>query len=212
MTVKKSNELTNKTQIITTRDYSLENQSPSYHYSPTNDSLFIGLFHTVSTLVITSFSKTQTGYYWCQMVTSENVLLEASAPTSLTIGGDVGTGCTTPDIAISRLKCVDPRIRPVVKRENVPTPTPMCNVQLLSDTLTKNCTSSALSPNSTTGGQCTAGGVSCFVYVGVAVGILACVCFGIFIAATVYVVRRHRRNNRQHCKFLHGPGINRNSM
>ena len=197
-TVKKSNELSKKTLITSTRDYSLKNQSP-YHYSSSNNSLLIGLSYTVSTLEITAFTEKQTGYYWCQMAI-DNVLLEPSEPATLTIRGDVRTGFTTTDmIAISQLKCADPRIRPVVKRENVLTPTTMRDVR---GSLTKNSTSSALSPNSTSGGPCTAGGVSCFVYVGVAIGIVVCVCLGIVIATTVYIVCRRRRNNREHCKLL----------
>ena len=195
-TINESDELNDKTQIAPT-DYFLQKQFP-YQYSPTNVSLFAGLFYGVSTLVITEFSGNRTGYYWCQMVTSERfkIALEPSEPASLIAGGDVGMGCMKTSMATAQPKCVDPKSVPVVKRAEMLIPTTTCE---FGSTLKQN-SSPSCTPNSTASGHCTVGGTLCFVYVGVAIGIVA-VCLGIFITATVCIVRRRKRNNTQQCKF-----------
>ena len=201
LTELEDDDLNNETEInyIASGVYSLQY---GFTRDPTNisvDPRFAGLSRGVSILTITDFAGNQTGYYWCQMVISENIFLEPSKPASLTIG-DQEAGCSRASFTIQP-KCVaGPGITTVPTTTTthvIATTTTIIQVSTTSTAVGES--SSTPSPTSATA-ECEAGGVSCSVYAGIGVAIFVIVLCSLAILTVVCCIVNRKRSKKQHLR------------
>ncbi len=131
-------------------------------------------------LFINNFTTNDTGFYWCQMVINESILLEPSCPIQLTAVQTNDTECTATGTKVAQ-QCVNVTIIPITSQLPLPTPNSAAQTTTapMSSVMSNRITTSTPGQPMQTGepsssSQCEVGGTSCSAVYG-AVGAAAVV-------------------------------------
>ncbi len=172
-----------------------------------------GLVAVFNILQIRSFSTNDTGFYWCQMVINESILLEPCCPTQLTAVQTNITMCTDTG-TLSPRKCADVAPTSSADTTNAPMSSqyPETSADQLASTTnsgmdrlsgqTSNTTPGPMQskqPSSSSSSQCEVGGTSCSAVYGAigAAGVVVLVgCTLMGLLGCLYLIRKRKAKGK----------------